>query len=1126
MMQGDSMATAGMTLASNKIWVGNGSSVPTETLKSAVPISDWAAAGAAISMGGFRINQVADPAAGPEGEYDAANRRYVDMRVQGLKNKAACLLATNQSLPENTYAITSGPVYTLTATANGAITNILIDTGASGVTITASTTESEATRILVKDEVQSEYNGIYYIKQLGSAGTPYILVRTTDCDTNSELLGAYTLIQQGTFGNQGWSQASDTYDIDNPTSDLITWTQFSSAGSYIAGKGLILTESNTFNFASGAGYSAGCLFYGIASGGSTSDAISTKIEILAKGAERTVLQAGASAPAWSGWKLPASAENNKLLVGNGTDFVGLATANSGVLITSAGGVPSISSTLPLGVTIAGNTIYRAGVTVPLADGGTSASLTAVNGGLVWSNGSAMQITAAGPSGHFVRTNNTAAPTFYDLFGAANTWAGVNTFEGASSTTRMVFKYTLAPFNPLEITTNGKLLFGTGAAAPVVEVYSATDGTLLAKTQKLRLAPLSGATPVLELSNSLANGYAALQCGSAAVNKTWTLPQSGTGVWQADGSGVITCAALPASGVTGAALTISSGSSPLALSATGTTGSALLKDITLSIDWAAGATGIIGVAHGGTGRATLNSHGLLTGNGTGEVNMLSVGASGTVLTGTGNAPSFSATPTLTGLTTTGQAALTLDPHGLFTGDTGELRFKELAANGAHYVGFKANSVLGGNVIWTLPNVDAAGFMKSDGSGTLSLSSITGSDVTGANLSVTSDSNVLLNTTGTLAGSLLKTVSITAAWNGQLPVSRGGTGASTLTLNGLLIGNGSSAVSALSVGASGTVLVGTGSTPTFLANITLTSVTTTGQGALIVGPFGVAAGNTGELRFMELAAGGTNYVGFKAPDALSGNKIWVLPASDTAGFMKSNGSGTLSIAALAGTDITGAALTASNDTNVTLSVGGTHATALLRAASVTAGWTGTLAVGRGGLGGATSPATGGLLYGSSGTAYACSVAGSSGQILRSGAAGAPTWSGYTMPASMTGANSLFLTSASGVVGELTPTANRLLSTDGSSVVSWGSILNVARNTSGGIARKYSNKVAGDGANAYITVTHNLNTIDLVAGIRKSNASDTLPQQQAYTRIDIQDANSIRVYFNAIQPPSNYYVVTVIG
>lgn len=50
----------------------------------------------------------------------------------------------------------------------------------------------------------------------------------------------------------------------------------------------------------------------------------------------------------------------------------------------------------------------------------------------------------------------------------------------------------------------------------------------------------------------------------------------------------------------------------------------------------------------------------------------------------------------------------------------------------------------------------------------------------------------------------------------------------------------------------------------------------------------------------------------------------------------------------TSISGAALTKTDDTNVTLTLGGSPTTALVNAASVTAGWTGTLAATRGGLG----------------------------------------------------------------------------------------------------------------------------------------------------------------------------------
>ena len=72
----------------------------------------------------------------------------------------------------------------------------------------------------------------------------------------------------------------------------------------------------------------------------------------------------------------------------------------------------------------------------------------------------------------------------------------------------------------------------------------------------------------------------------------------------------------------------------------------------------------------------------------------------------------------------------------------------------------------------------------------------------------------------------------------------------------------------------------------------------QAAFKLNPYGTSAGNTGEIRFLELAAGGTSYVGFKAADALAGNVIWTLPSADASGCLQSNGSGVLSLSACPG------------------------------------------------------------------------------------------------------------------------------------------------------------------------------------------------------------------------------------
>ncbi|MCL4374509.1 hypothetical protein M1523_01470 [Patescibacteria group bacterium] len=90
----------------------------------------------------------------------------------------------------------------------------------------------------------------------------------------------------------------------------------------------------------------------------------------------------------------------------------------------------------------------------------------------------------------------------------------------------------------------------------------------------------------------------------------------------------------------------------------------------------------------------------------------------------------------------------------------------------------------------------------------------------------------------------------------------------------------------------------------------------------------------------------------------------------------------------------ALTKTDDTNVTLTLGGSPTTALVNAASITVGWSGQLAIARGGTNSTATPTAGGVAYGT-GTAYAFTGAGTSGQFLISNGASAPSWTS-TVPA----------------------------------------------------------------------------------------------------------------------------------
>lgn len=105
------------------------------------------------------------------------------------------------------------------------------------------------------------------------------------------------------------------------------------------------------------------------------------------------------------------------------------------------------------------------------------------------------------------------------------------------------------------------------------------------------------------------------------------------------------------------------------------------------------------------------------------------------------------------------------------------------------------------------------------------------------------------------------------------------------------------------------VASDATPSLGGNLNVAGykITSASNGNVILEPNGTGAiligGNatqTAEMRYMEDSDNGTNYVGFKAPSAITANKVWELPGADgTSGqFLKTDGSGVLSFATAGG------------------------------------------------------------------------------------------------------------------------------------------------------------------------------------------------------------------------------------
>lgn len=205
---------------------------------------------------------------------DATNKDYVDALANGLSWKQAVLVGSTTDID-----LTTGGLLT--------IDGVIVIDGA---------------RVLVKAQTDNTENGIY----IAATGA---WVRSQDMDGTTplnEVNGAAVFIEQGTTqADTAWVQTQDVQIIGT---DPIVWSQFSSAGGYSAGNGLVLT---------------GSVF-----------SLSAPVSI-----------------ANGGTALSTTPGNGQLLIGNGVDYTlaGL-TSGTGITITPAAGSITIDNSGVLSVT--------------------------------------------------------------------------------------------------------------------------------------------------------------------------------------------------------------------------------------------------------------------------------------------------------------------------------------------------------------------------------------------------------------------------------------------------------------------------------------------------------------------------------------------------------------------------------------------------------------------------------------------------------------------------------------------------------------------------------------------------------------------------------------------------------
>lgn len=265
-----------------------------------------------------------EAASGTTKKYTRAAELNFALTALGFATYTAVLAASTTALTATYSNGTLGVGATLTN--SGAQVALTMD----GVTL------SVGSRVLIKDQAAPAQNGIYVVTAIGTTSANWILTRATDMDTAAEVIQhAVTLVNQGTIsaGLLYEETAAGPFIIGTTS---IVFSQFQSGSVSVpvslgdGGTGAALVASN------------GGIFYSSASTGSILAGTPTAAQMLQSGAS--------SAPSWSSATWPSSTVTNQLLYSTTTDtVVGLATAASATLITSAGGVPSLSQTLPSAV---------------------------------------------------------------------------------------------------------------------------------------------------------------------------------------------------------------------------------------------------------------------------------------------------------------------------------------------------------------------------------------------------------------------------------------------------------------------------------------------------------------------------------------------------------------------------------------------------------------------------------------------------------------------------------------------------------------------------------------------------------------------------------------------------------
>src|ERR1700729_655280 len=219
----------GLATANNSIVATNGSGVPSlsGTLPFINPISTGGtgsstASGALTNLGALPIaggtmtgNLILN--ADPTTALGAVTKEYADAISQGLTFKDSCYAATTANLN----AVYVNGVAGIGATLTNAGTLLVFSLDGVSPPVNA--------RILVKNQTTAYQNGIYNLTTVGSSIIAYVLTRSTDYNSSSEIgPGDFILIDNGTVNaSTAWVE---TATVNTIGTDSISFSQFGNPG--------------------------------------------------------------------------------------------------------------------------------------------------------------------------------------------------------------------------------------------------------------------------------------------------------------------------------------------------------------------------------------------------------------------------------------------------------------------------------------------------------------------------------------------------------------------------------------------------------------------------------------------------------------------------------------------------------------------------------------------------------------------------------------------------------------------------------------------------------------------------------------------------------------------------------